>query len=105
MFLIDAEDYGLGKAVCLSQKLRQMLRHALGTYRQYNNPLKILGLIFIILYLTVVSVELALAGPPPCRVISRYNAMNAVRGKEAVFYALFQAVLIERIRRLSCNTA
>ena len=48
VFLVDAEDDGLGEAVGLLQEIGQVPGDRLGAGAQGNDPLEILGLVFVV---------------------------------------------------------
>ena len=61
VFLIDAEDDGLGEAVGLLEEIRQVPGDGLGARPQGNDPFEILGLVFLVGDFSAVAVQIVLA--------------------------------------------
>ncbi len=105
VFLIDAEDDRLGEAVGLLQELGQVPGDRLGAGAQRDDPLEILGLVFVVGDRAAVAVEFVLARPPAGRIPFGDDAMHAVRREEAVVDALPQAVFVDRIAEIAVGVA
>ena len=101
VLLVDAEDDGLGEAVGLLRKSGQVLGDGLGAGTQGDDPLEVLGVVFVVGDLAAVAVELALARPPAGGVHVGDDAVDAVGGEEAVVDALAQAVGVDRVAEVA----
>ena len=97
VFLVHAEDDGLGEAVRLLEEVRQVPRDGLGACAERYHPLEVPGAILRVGDLPSVPVDLPLGGPPSGRVVVGDDAVDSVGGEEAVRDALSEAVLVERI--------
>ena len=77
VFLVDAEDDGLGEAVGLLQEVGQVAGDGLGAGPQGDDPLEVLGLVLLVGDLAAVAVELALrraaSRPRPTSVTTRWT--------------------------------
>ena len=105
VFLIHAEHDRLGEAIGLLQKLGEMPGDRLGAGAQRNDPLEILGLVFVVGDLPAVAVEFVLARPPAGGVPVGDDAMHAVGRQEAVVDALPQAVGVNRVAEIEVGVA
>ena len=101
MFLVHAEDDGLGEAVRLLEEFREVPGDGLGARLQRDDALEILGAVFVVGDLPAVSVNFALARPPASRIDGGDDAVDPVRRKKAVIDALPQAVCVERIAEIT----
>ena len=97
MFLIDAEDDGLGVPVRLPEVLGQVSGDGLGAGVDGDRPLEVLRAVVAVGNLPVELVLLPLVRSPPCSVECGEDAVNPVRGQETVLDAPLEGVGVERV--------
>lgn len=100
VLLVDAEDDGLGEAVGLGHEAREMSRNCLRSRPQRHDPLEVPRGVFGVGDFTPISIKFTPRRSPSGSVVVRDDAMDAIRGQEAVRDALREAVLIERIAEI-----
>ena len=100
MFLIHAEDDGLGKAVGFLEEVCQMPRNRQGTRAQGNHALEVFGLVFVVGNLAPIAVNFVFARSPARCVPLGDDTVDAVGRKKTVINALTQTVLVDRIAEI-----
>ena len=100
VFLVDTEDDGLCEAVGLGHEAREMSRNGLRSRPQRHDPLEVPRGVFGVGDLASIAIKFTPRRSPSGGVVVRDDAMDAIRGQEAVSDALREAVLIERIAEI-----
>jgi hypothetical protein len=97
VFLVNTEDDSLIERVRVMQEIGNALGYGLSTSLECHYPFKVTSLIFLIRDLSPVAVEFVFGRMPAGCINIGYNSMNTVGRKEAIVYALSQAVSINRV--------
>ena len=105
VFLVDAEDDGLGEAVGLFQEIGEVAGDGFGAGSERDDALEVGRLIFVVGNLAAVAVEVAFARAPAGGIPFGDDAVNAIGGEEAVVDALAQAVGVDRIAEVEVGVA
>jgi len=88
VFLIDAKDNRLGKAISLFEELSKVMRNRVRASAKCDDALEILSLVFVVRDRPTEAVNFVSARPPTRSVPLRDDAMDAVGRKESIVDAL-----------------
>ena len=105
MFLVHAEDDGLGESVGLVEEVGEVPGYGLGPSPERDDTLEVLGLVLVVGDRPAVAVQLILARSPAGGVPLGDHAVHAVGREEAVVDALPQAVLVNRVTEVEVGVA
>ena len=105
VFLVHAEDDGLGEAVGLLQEIGQVAGDGLGAGAQGDDALEVGGGVYLVGNCAAVAVEVVLARAPAGGIPLGDDAMDAVGSEETVVNALLEAVGIDRVAEVEVGVA
>jgi hypothetical protein len=105
MFLVDAEDDGLGKAIRLFQKIRDIARDRFGSRFERDRSFEIARLVLIVRNFTAIAIKVALTWPPACCISFGDDAVNSIRRQKTILDTLAQTIGVDRIAEVSIGIA
>src|SRR5206468_4249879 len=105
MFLVDAEHDRLGESVARLQELGKVSSDRFGTRAKCNDFLEVLRRVLPVRDLAPEPVDISSAGAPAGCIVSRDDAVNAIRGQEAVLNSLPEAVLVDGVAEVQVRVS